>query len=876
MSAIDTSQTWENIFSTQRVSEIQHLSRQLRADAEAKKQSLRDLVGGRYRDLLQTADTIMAMNELVSVENTTLSQLYDINHYSRWNKDDVNVVRFLGPLDASDRRDRLVKTSSRRLYNGLIQLIKRQLRGFRGDSTRNILLISRSIFLARLVSQELCGLGEECSTDNVNSQELKILSTKCLEMIENELLGTAGGVSFPANIEPRSGTVSPDLFVAFMIASELPPDELLKGFLESREELVSQLLDENDSSCLFKSLFLISSTLSVSNHIFAQNQLHRLAAQQASVYTILDSPEFEDEATRISEELGFEKVRSWLPKSIRESPCLPKKCIAGIQGNGRANDESRQAFKKIQTKFIFDVVDILSTKLGDIMARITDLGVLVKIYSEILELLLRDSSIFLSEWIDCTGGKGESIVDWFNGKFQKEWASRFVAILSEQVVGSGKSVKQTAHNTYNSILGNQLQSEFSSDNSKDDLLISSITGLPLEERLLNDIFKHLNDFSKGYYGDIGLFSRDCVEWSETFDKLGVQVDEFSRLKVHFSSSSLAIYDHDEISSAWRSQGEDNIIQCVSKFKSIILSDTVKAYNSIVDYLEQLSSSEKTNCRSLSFVIKCISVLYETIGVKACETKGEGQQTQHDVEPILIKTYERLSKELVDMLLIRDNLGYGRLDEAFDVWEDADGVLIPKSPSTMLLSSLSRIAISVGETVGNDGIVWKHEIGSGLIRKAVYEALANEVERIELTYKDALKIEPSGSGSGSGGVEEKAESESIDDNNRKDREDVGVHKENTDEKHEVESHSQDSVVKSSDELKETINGSGSSSSATITSAQALVQLYADHTFIELLFGTSHRSSIQSPELPLSGVSAADIDSAMKDMVSRTALMFSPLI
>mmetsp|Transcript_8087 Transcript_8087/g.13630 ORF Transcript_8087/g.13630 Transcript_8087/m.13630 type:complete len:175 (-) Transcript_8087:43-567(-) len=54
----------EDLFETSTVEEIRQIEKKTRSDIEGKKEELRQLVGARYRDLIESADSIMDMRRL--------------------------------------------------------------------------------------------------------------------------------------------------------------------------------------------------------------------------------------------------------------------------------------------------------------------------------------------------------------------------------------------------------------------------------------------------------------------------------------------------------------------------------------------------------------------------------------------------------------------------------------------------------------------------------------------------------------------------------------------------------------------------------------------------------------------------------------------
>jgi hypothetical protein len=634
------------------------------------------------------------------------------------------------------------------------------------------------------------------------------------------------------------GAASPlDMFMAYMLVSGKPPGKIHLHLLESRQARIEELAGQQTCSGLVECLKLIGSTLYLGDQTFGKNQLHRLAVQQVDVYSLLDAPEFTGHP-----ELNIKKVRKLLSTAIQTASSIPPSCLEGIEGKGRPTKQSREAFESLDWAFVRKVTNTLSDKLDDIFRPVGELSQLISLYHDVLELL-RDAQI-MRQLV-------KTDATWFNGVFQEKWTNRFteivrqeVQVLLDSVIGKVISV----------IDGMDERPQNTNLFGHDSLFLS----IPLSEPSLSEVFGCLEDFGNDRVGDIASVAHVCEEWYDTVVGLKNRVSEFAKLRAFVTVDSSDVDVQEDDDEKWRIEAESIISARTNQFTELIDNECALVYGRVLKALEKHAKLD--DIRGLAFVIKCVLVVDEVTCRFECEPASQD---------LLQMTYRELAEQVAAKVTVGDyELTYLRIG-----WDVVSGTPYPTCPSLTLLSNLSGFVRTITDLLGHDNLIWRYRDGAHEMRSAVVKQLLMRLDEASTKIEHNI------------GENRTSEISTADENNT-----AAIS--NTDQKAtiEISTADQNATTEISDDRRDEqqneatpedgsqnskaneSNESNGSDGSTGVWETVLLQVYADKTFIRMLFDQPIDQRVGS----ISKATEDAIRTNMKNMVSRTRLLYSPLV
>lgn len=733
---------WQDAFVEYSVPEIQQLNARLKEHVTAKKLELRDLVGNRYRDMLKTADIILAMNETISKEDDALSDLCTAGKYSAWATHAASIAKFTDPSNSRS----LTTQSTEKLLGAVIMLIRRHLRVYNAESYGEIkyhqdhVLIARGIWLGKLLlheAKESMGKRRYLST----KAELDNIQKNFMETVNLLLMKGEGfdSIAFPSYN---------NLFLADSILNQCNPTETLDKTLSSRLEHISSQLDgiERPEETLPHILKLISGTFSIAKLGFQKNSLYRLILQQTEVYSLLDSPEFVGKA-----ELNMNRYKRWLPESITSKRAFPASCSESMSNSTRSNTKSNVAMTQLLNSFGHNVAKILSEKLSTIFDSIYDLHTLVELYRNVL-LLVQDISslrnLSLSEEND------DDETSFYRATFLPLWVKRFNEII-ETEINKLLSTEESLSAIHTKILDNSItrgNTLSTTDYIFSPEFLSDSTSAKGAD-YANILIDALSDFASGSIGDIKDISHEYKMWLNSISSIQAHIEEIGKMKGHLSirydnSSSLKEIDvaldddedDEESAEFWRRTEKKVISTNYAFFKEHASKSLTNVHKEMLKRVQKLSEVNGKNTRGLVLLLRAVLLLESHFQSLAPVEKESSHR-------FVMNAYSILADCVVETILKPLDVELYRTDaKERQLW--INGVC-PSGPSLYILDYLSKFIRNLMGEVGHDELLWCNEDGLQVLRQKVGLELLSKLnetasaitELSKLEAKDEVKPEP---------------------------------------------------------------------------------------------------------------------------------------
>ncbi len=207
-------QTWNKLFKEYSIPELRNIEKDLEKQTARKKQSLRTLVGSRYRHLLSTADTIIEMNNSIRDEHKMLSNIALSDN--KWIMDMNKPLKFNEDL-AKQYKYKISDSFQISNFISILGSFQRQLT--LSDNEINILCIVKLIIFTKTVFKNY----ESNVKFSQLFQQLNAIEGKLMNRINKLLTTLASNDNHAIN-----------LFTAYSLLTNSSTSEILKHFSNLR------------------------------------------------------------------------------------------------------------------------------------------------------------------------------------------------------------------------------------------------------------------------------------------------------------------------------------------------------------------------------------------------------------------------------------------------------------------------------------------------------------------------------------------------------------------------------------------------------------------------------------------------------------------
>jgi hypothetical protein len=703
---------WQDAFVNYSVPEIFQLNTQLRNHVTAKKQELRDLVGNRYRDMLKTADIIMEMNDVVSKEDESLSELCTSHRYSAWATHGQNVKMF---LKSSERVDAVEGLLVR-----IVSFVKRHGRAIR--KSQNYVLMARSIWLARVLLDQLNG-----STTSLNIRKLQQLKAN-VDYVESVFSKTIEDLLLKGE-ESESIISYNNLFLAYCILNKVTAEEALQSMLAARLEFISSQFERSGKPEIVFPYILqhISSAYRIVKAGYKKNALTRLIYQQSEIFSLLDAPEFANQA-----ELRIEKFKTHLPSDVQSLRAFPAASFNDIINSGRGSSKTSLSLANSLKTFGQSITTVLTNNLPSMLDAIDDLHTLVELYREVL-ILVQDTTSLRK--LSRDGENDEDDETFYRSVFWPLWTKRFNEIVETEIYKLLNTEKKLS-----SIHCKLLQEKYSrgSASASSDYIFgkdflsdfSDAKGVDYANILIHS----LSSFASGSVGDIKHISDEYKTWVKSVSTIQSHVEEVSKMKALLSgkypslpsddvdignkrtstTDSVDDDDEDDYESAefWRRTEKKLISTNHSVFSQHITKSLTNVHSEL---LAKITALSKTNINDKvgAFVLLIRAVLLLDAHFRKLGTAQDAPAS----ESFLVSVYERLGDSIAKDLDAID----------IDLYKPDEE---ERGPSLYISDYLTKLVKYLTNVLGDDELLWSNSKLTGLLRERVGHGIIEELKRVD--------------------------------------------------------------------------------------------------------------------------------------------------
>ncbi|EER29987.1 hypothetical protein D8B26_007261 [Coccidioides posadasii str. Silveira] len=285
---------WQEAFQYQ-IPTVRRIEQELRRDVISNREKLRSLVGLRYRDLLDTAQTIIEMNEEIKQVERNLSEVGRCCNPATIAQKSASLHRL--------REDNLEKVSSDRtfasqltLLSNCVSAISRILRQ-RGSTV----VAAKLLVISRLLHNSL-------------SQSTR--ATHYVKRLWNQLTPLRYTLSRRIDLRLASLDSSVQNIIeslsAFCLATSSSADDALGHFHKVRSEAIKRKIEGSCSlsDCILEALILYRDTLRKTADILSGPLFDAL--KKLTSHPLLDDPKIQ-----CMGDLGLDMVQLWISKEIR-------------------------------------------------------------------------------------------------------------------------------------------------------------------------------------------------------------------------------------------------------------------------------------------------------------------------------------------------------------------------------------------------------------------------------------------------------------------------------------------------------------------------------------------------------------------------------
>ncbi|POS83790.1 hypothetical protein EPUL_005512, partial [Erysiphe pulchra] len=355
--------------------QVRQVHRNLTVELDEKKARLRTLVGGSYRQLLGTADTISHMSELIRIAEDNLIRVSHACKKSAIDDFATGLNRFYKCQKTEKQIEQLQWFARLKALNLQILAVGKLLRKNETGNDRDIretpLILAvkiQAVSTLLLRSVEELGFQEsESCQQKVREMRKKLdtLNLKLLDAIEKAL---------KRDIKNSQESIIQSL-TAFSLTTNSDIIDVLKYFLDLREEVVANYFTEdsqNMSTGVVKAIILFAWTLLDTPIIFSKGLSENLSNLKLE-------PFLKDKSIRDIEELRLDEFENWFSEAVLcYRPCINHKNL----------DKSLTAsiLKGWQTK----TSQLLLQKLSNLIENQADLKTLIDLRNKIFKAWIKE------------------------------------------------------------------------------------------------------------------------------------------------------------------------------------------------------------------------------------------------------------------------------------------------------------------------------------------------------------------------------------------------------------------------------------------------------------------------------------------------------
>ena len=295
--------SWEDAFQHP-LPAIHRLAKSVRAHADEDGAKLRTLVGARYRDLLGTAERIVAMDEQARHAEDLLGAIGQKCSARALEHVTENHGRMKRAREDDDQKGVVPGRKKRMLaqmkvLQSAVMVSTRMIRSG-GDA----LLVAKLLVLARLLHRSVSEM--EMAESDVSQKMLEELRRK-LNQARKKLLTYIGRSLGRANVEKDSIVRS---LCAYALISSAAPKDVLRYFLQVRFEQLVARDDMPSETDLLNMLDLYSQTLLDTREVFPRRCTELLSQ-------LSQNPLVQDKQVRSVFELSLDIYEQWIPDDVR-------------------------------------------------------------------------------------------------------------------------------------------------------------------------------------------------------------------------------------------------------------------------------------------------------------------------------------------------------------------------------------------------------------------------------------------------------------------------------------------------------------------------------------------------------------------------------
>ncbi|MCJ1307550.1 hypothetical protein MMC25_001196 [Agyrium rufum] len=386
----NTFQSWEDAFKYP-IPVVRQMEKQLRIEAQAKKDKLRSLVGGSYRDLLGTAETIISMDEDIRSTENHMANLGMKCNTRRLERASRNRLKL---QDLSVDRDAFALASQIAVFRSCPTVVARLLR--KGGSlctAAKILVISRQ--LHKRLSE-----GRQDSLDRT--------WTSIAKLRQNLLLRVDRALQRRFSSE----RLLLEALSAFALATSSSASEVLRHFHQVRLEAMLALMQDGQDAAksILRAMQIWIHTIKDTRHLFPK----RLAAEfvQIKAFPLLESPD----VTALVE-IDHETHVPWIGDDIRNF-------IPYINHDDLTQDTA----SKMLASWTPSALDQVLRRARALLERVDDPLAIVHLRQSTLELLFSSQS-------HITGAARTSAVS----NLRQAFLDRLLAIQESRCSATGRT-----------------------------------------------------------------------------------------------------------------------------------------------------------------------------------------------------------------------------------------------------------------------------------------------------------------------------------------------------------------------------------------------------------------------------------------------------
>ncbi|KAJ9665455.1 hypothetical protein H2201_004533 [Coniosporium apollinis] len=342
--------TWEDAFRYP-IPVVRKLEQQLRKHDSENRAKLRSLVGASYRDLLETAERIIGMNEQIQQVETTLGSMGQRCNTRAIEWVCRNHARLEQQWSAQDH-ERYTLASQLAVLQSCPMVISRLLKK---DGSR--LLAAKLLVISRLLHKTLSQLPDAPPLLDTLRSRLASFRRKLLKSIDRSFCDT----------EALPHCLVEDM-CAFSLATSSTPTDVLRHFHHVRLETISQSFRDRQGILLALNCF--TRTLLDTQRIFPKELADSLVELKAR-------PLLQDKSVQSVTELNFDIHGKWIADEVRNFTLWP-----------RHEELQRTEAERMCKAWAKQALDVFLKGTKAALAEEEDLRALVAVRKEILDTWL--------------------------------------------------------------------------------------------------------------------------------------------------------------------------------------------------------------------------------------------------------------------------------------------------------------------------------------------------------------------------------------------------------------------------------------------------------------------------------------------------------